>query len=254
MREEAYSCIYALAILFMLGLSKLVHIPGLPRYDFLLILCFLMQGVMIWTKLETLDELKAVCVFHVIGLAMEVYKVRIGSWAYPEAAYSKFSGVPLYSGFMYASVGSYVCQAWKRMDLRVDNWPGATIAVPLAILIYANFFTRHWIIDIRIPLILATLWVFRRTRVEYRIADIRTQMPLGLSFLLIGTCIWMAENAATRMGAWKYPYQVEKWQWVHGEKIGSWGLLVIVTVVVVAQLKLLQAKRKSGASHSAFPC
>ena len=47
----------------------------------------------------------------------------------------------------------------------------------------------------------------------------------------------MAENIATRLGAWKYPYQEDGWEWVHSEKIGSWGLLIIVTIVVVAQLK-----------------
>lgn len=42
--------------------------------------------------------------FHLIGLALEIFKVHMGSWSYPEEGYVKIFGVPLYSGFMYASV------------------------------------------------------------------------------------------------------------------------------------------------------
>lgn len=237
-REELLSCVFAFGVMFSLGISKLIHVPGVPRYDLLFGMCLGLQYLMVRAGFETVDELKAVCMFHVIGLGMELFKVRMGSWSYPEAAYLKFAGVPLYSGFMYASVGSYVCQAWRRMDLRVTGWPGTYWAVGLAACVYANFFTLHLMMDLRWLLVVAALLVFRRTRVEYRIHDIRAQMPLGLSFLLIGFVLWLAENAATRLGAWRYPYQADGWCWVDGEKIGSWGLLVIVTVVVVAQLKL----------------
>ncbi len=63
-----------------------------------------MQWVMYKTGLETKDELKVITVFHLIGLLLEIYKVHFGSWSYPEERYSKVFGVPLYSGFMYASV------------------------------------------------------------------------------------------------------------------------------------------------------
>jgi uncharacterized membrane protein YoaT (DUF817 family) len=200
-------------------------------------------------RLETLDELKAICLFHVIGLGMELFKVRMGSWSYPEDAYLKFAGVPLYSGFMYASVGSYVTQSWRRLDLRIHGWPGTYWAVGLAGIIYANFFTSHVVIDVRWFLVAASLFVFRKTWVEYRLQDIRARMPLGLSFLLIGFCVWMAENIATRLGAWRYPHQLDGWEWVHSDKIGSWGLLIIVTIVVVAQLKLTK-EELSGLPHT----
>jgi uncharacterized membrane protein YoaT (DUF817 family) len=64
-------------------------------------------------RLETVDEAKAIALFHAIGFALEVFKTSAGiqSWAYPEFAYSKILGVPLFSGFMYAAVGSYIIQA-----------------------------------------------------------------------------------------------------------------------------------------------
>jgi uncharacterized membrane protein YoaT (DUF817 family) len=80
---------------------------------------------MVWAKLETRDELKAICVFHAVGFALEAFKTsaHIQSWAYPDFAYSKLLGVPLFSGFMYAAVGSYMIQAWRLLDLRVVHHP-----------------------------------------------------------------------------------------------------------------------------------
>jgi len=116
---QALSCIFPVIIFGALALSKFVSIPFIPRYDFILFLCLITQVAMIVTKLETIDELKVICVFHLIGLALELFKVHMGSWSYPEEAYSKINGVPLYSGFMYASVASYICQSWRRQIYRL---------------------------------------------------------------------------------------------------------------------------------------
>ena len=89
----------------------------------MLISCIFMQVVMYSTGIETKDEVLVICIFHLLGLAMELFKVHIGSWSYPENAYTKIGGVPLYSGFMYASVASYMCQAWRRFDLKMLHWP-----------------------------------------------------------------------------------------------------------------------------------
>ena len=100
----------ARACLFVVPRSGIL---GVPRYDALLIIALAIQAWMVWAKLETLDELKVICLFHVIGFVLEVFKTSAGiqSWAYPDFAYSKVFGVPLLSGFMYAAVGSYVIQA-----------------------------------------------------------------------------------------------------------------------------------------------
>ena len=51
-------------------------------------------------KLETTDELKAICIFHVVGFVMELFKTSsaIGSWSYPDEAYTKLWNVPLFTG------------------------------------------------------------------------------------------------------------------------------------------------------------
>lgn len=245
---QALSCIFPVIIFAALALSKFIEIPYLPRYDFILLVCIAAQIFMLTSKLETLDEFKVICVFHVIGLALEIFKVHMGSWAYPEEAYSKFFGVPLYSGFMYASVASYICQAWRRMDLTVYEWPKPVFTVTISFLIYMNFFTHHFTADIRWVLTALLLVIFFRTFVTFRINEKVYKMPMILSFLLIGFFIWIAENITTFLGAWQYPDQQAAWSLVHIGKISSWFLLVIISIIIVAQLKRVKSSLKMSQS------
>ncbi|CAM2914672.1 DUF817 domain-containing protein [Paenibacillus sediminis] len=234
---QALSCIFPVVIFATLALSKLVTIPLLPRYDFILLVCLITQIFMLVFKLETFDELKVICMFHVIGLALELYKVHMGSWSYPDAGYSKLFGVPLYSGFMYASVASYICQAWRRMQLQITGWPRPFWAVIISVLIYLNFFTHHYLFDARWLLTIFLFPIFFKTTVHYKVNQKTFKMPIILSFLLIGFFIWIAENISTFFGAWQYPDQQTSWSPVHLGKISSWFLLVIISVIIVAQLK-----------------
>ena len=59
-------------------------------------------------------------------------------------------------------------------------------------------------------------------------------MPLVLAFLLVALFIWIAENIATWSGAWLYPSQLAGWQMVSLNKLVSWFLLMIISVVLVA--------------------
>ena len=234
---QALSCVFPVIIFAALALSKFIDIPFLPRYDFILIICVLAQIGMLVSKLETFDEFKVICLFHIIGLALELYKVHMGSWSYPEEAYSKIMGVPLYSGFMYASVASYICQSWRRMKLQIINWPKSIYAILISSLIYLNFFTHHYLYDLRWVLTVLLLVIFFRTAVTFQIFEQRYKMSLTLSFLLIGFFIWIAENITTFLGAWQYPNQEAAWSLVHIGKISSWFLLVVISVIIVAQLK-----------------
>ncbi|PCL92432.1 DUF817 domain-containing protein [Paenibacillus lautus] len=241
--QQALSCLFPVIIFGALGLTKVVEIPGLPRYDLILLICVLAQIGMLVSKLETWDELKVICVFHVIGLMLELYKVHMGSWSYPEEGWSKIGGVPLYSGFMYASVASYICQAWRRMNLRITGWPLPVLTVLISAAIYANFFTHHYVWDGRWLLTALLFVVFGRTMVYFDVDGKTLRMPLVLSFLLIGFFIWIAENISTFLGAWTYPGQERTWSLVHIGKISSWFLLVVISVIIVAQLKHLKQGR-----------
>lgn len=235
--QQALSCIFPVSIFVALAATRVVAIPELPRYDLLLLFCLLVQIFMYLSKLETLDEVKVILVFHAIGLCLELFKTHSGSWSYPDFAYTKIGGVPLYSGFLYSSVASYMCQAWRRFDLKLINYPSAIIAFPFGVLIYTNFFTEHFICDLRFILMPLVLIIFWKSKVKYSVKDYTRTMPLTLSFLLIGFFVWFAENISTFLNAWQYPYQADRWCMVHSSKISSWFLLVIISFIVVAHLK-----------------
>ena len=244
--KEAGACIFAGSFFLILLISKLIQIPGLPRYDFILLLTLFLQVALVFSKIESWDEVKVLFLFHLLGLALELFKTHsaIGSWSYPEPAYAKIMGVPLYSGFMYAAVASYLCQAWRIFQLDVRDCPSPGLSAVLAAAIYLNFFTHHFIWDFRWPLTVAVFWIFRRTWVEFTVIETPRRMPVVLSFLLIGFFIWVAENIATFGGAWAYPHQQLQWRPVSFWKVHSWSLLVILSFVIVVNLKYLKAKAK----------
>ena len=238
-RAQALSCAFAVAIFAGLAVTRVVDV-GIPRYDALLIWCLLVQVALVATRLETRDELLVICVFHVLGLGLEVFKVAVGSWSYPEPGVLRIGDVPLYSGFMYAAVGSYVCQAWRRLDLRVDRLRMLpTLALALAF--YVNFFTNHWVVDLRWALLGVAVVLLGRKGVTFRVRGRDRRMPLLVAFALIGFFIWVAENAATLMGAWTYASQVDGWSIVHPSKIGSWMVLVVFSFTLVLWLKQRRA-------------
>lgn len=245
---EAQSCLFAVALFAGLLVAYVVPLP-VARYDALLVWCVVVTLGFWALGLETWREVLVIVAFHLLGLGLEVFKVHVGSWSYPEAAVTKVWDVPLFSGFMYAAVGSYVCQAWRRLALRVSGfeaWPTTVVAV----LVYANFFTHHWVVDLRVPLAVLALLVLRRTWVHFTVGDARYRMPLAVSFGLIGLFLWIAENLATYLGAWKYPGQLEVWEAVHTSKIGSWALLVTMSFVLVAAVKRWEGVLYAGSPVS----
>jgi len=98
--KEARACLFV--VLFFTAVFSVPRngLFGIPRYDALLLIALAIQAWMVWAKLKTWDELKAICLFHAIGFVLEVFKTSGGikSWAYPDFAYSKILGVPLFSG------------------------------------------------------------------------------------------------------------------------------------------------------------
>lgn len=115
------------------------------------------------------------------------------------------------------------------------------MATLIALLIYANFFTHHYIGDYRWYIAAGALGLYARATVIFRPLDRDRSMPLLASFLLIGFFIWLAENISTFFGVWKYPNQMGAWATVHIGKWSSWSLLVIMTFTIVANLKHIKA-------------
>lgn len=237
---ELQSCAFAIGVFAGLALAFVVPLP-VARYDALLVWCLLLTLGFWAADLETWREVLVILAFHALGFGLELFKVHVGSWVYPGEAWTKVGGVPLFSGFMYAAVGSYICQAWRRFDLRVSHYPALPVTL-VAVGIYANFFTHHWLPDLRLLLAVAGLVVLRRCAVHFTVGDARYRMPLSLSFLLIGFFLWLAENLATLLNAWRYPGQVEVWEVVHTSKLGAWALLVTMSFVLVATVKAQEGR------------
>ena len=237
--KEARACLFVglfFAAVFTMPRAGLL---GIPRYDALLLIALAIQAWMVIAKLETLDELKAISLFHLIGLGLEIFKTsaNIRSWSYPDEGWFKVFGVPLFSGFMYAGVGSYLIQAWRLLDLRIRHHPPYWMATIVALMIYANFFTHHYIPDYRWHIAALAMGLYARAMVVFRPLDRERRMPLLLSFVLTGFFVWLAENISTFFSVWQYPHQVGAWAVVHVGKWTSWSLLVIMTFTIVAQLK-----------------
>ena len=244
---EAQCCLFAVLFFVGLGLVRVVPLPIDPA-DALLIWCLAVTLVLWLLRWETGREVAVIFGFHLVGLALELFKVAQGSWSYPDTGLATIGGVPLYSGFMYAAVGSYVCQAWRRFDLRITGYRARTTA-GVAALIYLNFFTSHVTVDVRLVLAVALLLVTRRTWVHFTVGRHRYAMPLAVSFVLIGFFLWLAENGATLLRAWQYPSQESVWTMVHAAKLGSWSLLVVVSIAMVAAVKAFEGELYGSAAE-----
>lgn len=237
--KEARACLFAGLFFVAMFVIPRGGWWGIPRYDLLLVFALLVQAAMLYGKLETWDEVKSITLFHLVGFVLEVFKTssNIQSWSYPDFAYTKLWGVPLFTGFMYAAVGSYVIQAWRLFDLRIKSHPPYFLATLTALAIYLNFFTHHYIGDYRWYIAAFALGLYARTMVVFTPYDTPRQMPLLLAFVLIGFFIWLAENISTFVGIWQYPNQIGAWSLVHLGKWSSWALLVMMTFTIVANLK-----------------
>lgn len=234
--KQAWACLFG-GLLCGLLLATYWWYPqgaGLARYDFLTLAAIAIQGVLIMTRMETWDEAKVILMFHVVGTAMELFKTSAGSWIYPEASLLRIGGVPLFTGFMYAAVGSYIARVWRLFDFQFTRHPGMGSTLLLSLAIYVNFFAHHFIYDLRYVLFAWTAWLFRGTWVYYRIWNVHRRMPLLLGFVLVALFIWFAENIGTFTHAWRYPNQRSGWELVSVAKLGSWFLLMIISYVMVS--------------------
>ena len=193
-----------------------------------------MQVLLLVLRMETVSEAKVILVFHIVGTVMELFKTHVGSWTYPEANFFRIGHVPLFSGFMYASVGSFIARATRIMDMRYTRYPNKAVTAVLAVLIYVNFFTHHFIPDIRILLFILVAIAYGPTWVYYRPYRTFHRMPLLLGFGLVALFIWAAENIGTFAAVWVYPNQRHGWHLVHFSKYGSWLLLMIISFILVS--------------------
>ncbi|MGD9914799.1 MAG: DUF817 domain-containing protein [Rhizobiaceae bacterium] len=233
--KQGWACLFGGAMLALLVFTNWVwpENAAIARYDFLFAAALALQLALLAARLETPSEALVILIFHVVGTAMEIFKTDAGSWIYPEHSFFRIGGVPLFSGFMYAAVGSYIARISRIFDIRFTRYPPLAATGVLAAAIYVNFFSHHFIIDLRWLLFAATAALYLRTWVHFRVFRFTHRMPLLVGFLLVALFIWLAENIGTWSRAWLYPDQAGGWTPVSIAKLGSWYLLMIISFVLV---------------------
>jgi len=243
--KQGWACLFgALMLALLLGTHLYYpHHAALARYDFLTLAALTIQVLMLAFRFETIEEAKVIIAFHVVGTIMEVFKTSAGSWLYPEPSLLRIGGVPLFSGFMYGAVGSYLARVWRIFEIRFEPYPRPLWTQLLAVAVYVNFFAHHWLPDVRIVLFVAMFALFWRTRANFTVWREERWMPLLLGWFLVAGFIWLAENLGTFARAWAYPGQEHGWKPVTPAKLGAWYLLMYISFVLVATVH-----RRAGAS------
>ncbi len=243
--RQGWAALFGGLMLGAIIFTHYVELPLLSRYDWLFLFAIAVQLFMLLSKLEKPHEVITIVLFHLVGLGMELFKTShsVSSWSYPGEAFFKVGNVPLFSGFMYAAVGSYMARAWRVMNLSFTNYPPRKYSVILAIAIYGNFFLDHFGYDLRYLLFAALVLLYGRVTVSYSINRKIRHMPLVVGFILIALFIWFGENIGTFSHAWLYPAQLQHWHVVGIQKIGSWLLLMVISFIMVDMLYFIRAKR-----------
>jgi uncharacterized membrane protein YoaT (DUF817 family) len=229
--KQGWAALFGGLLLLAILVSRAVWQADWPvhRYDALFLFALAVQVAYLRWRLETWEEARVILLFHATGTAMEWFKVHAGSWAYPEPGLFVLFDVPLFSGFMYASVGSYMARVIRIFDMRFAPYPPFAATFALACAIYVNFFAHHFLPDIRMALFAATLVLFWRTRITFRIDTASRWMPLPVAAFLSACALWLAEVVGTVTQTWVYAGTGS----VSLGKLGSWYLLLYVAFVTV---------------------
>jgi len=219
---------------------------GFFRYDYLLFYALSIQVCLIYLKLESWAEAKVIALFHIMAMGMEIFLTHpaIASWQYPQPAVFKLLTVPLFAGFMYSAVGSFFARSLRLYKVSFENLPRFANMLCLAVLSYLNFMTKFFIPDYRLVLFAWSIIIFWKTKLYFQLSDSRFKVPMLPILLLLAFLIWIAENISTFYKIWLYPSQVDAWHMVGWGKLGSWYLLLLLSLVLV--LKILGQRDKKG--------
>ncbi|HEY2356219.1 MAG TPA: DUF817 domain-containing protein [Phenylobacterium sp.] len=233
--KQAWACLFGAAMLALIIATHFFwpHDAPLARYDFLVLGAVTIQVLLLATRLERWDEAAVILIFHVVGTLMEIFKTAHGSWIYPEPSLIRLGGVPLFSGFMYGAIGSYIARIMRLFEIRFIRWPPHWAPWTLAVASYVNFFSHHYLPDIRWGLYAASILMFWPAWFTFTPDRKPRRMPVLLGLVLVALFIWFAENIGTFTSAWIYPNQLDGWAMVPISKLGAWYLLILLSFVLV---------------------
>ena len=187
-----------------------------------------------------------IALFHLLAMGMEIFLTHpnIASWQYPQPAVFKILTVPLFAGFMYSAVGSFFARSLRLYRVSFENLPRFSHMLWLALLSYINFMSKFFVPDIRLGLFLWSILIFWKTKIRFELQHHSIQLPMLPILLILAFIIWIAENISTFYQIWLYPSQVDAWHMVGWGKLGSWYLLLLLSLVLV--LKILGTRDFTG--------
>ena len=247
-QKNVKACIFGGLLLFIILLTEYITFDLISRYDVIFISAILVQVVLFVTKMESWKEVKVILLFHIVATVMELFKTsaEIGSWSYPsiDITIFKILTVPLFTGFLYSSVGSYISRSIRIFDMKFINYPKQFAVGLIAVGIYVNFFTHHYFYDFRYILFGLIFIFFWKTKIHFVVHKRIRKMHFILAGFLAAFFIWIAENVASYSNVWLYPDQVEYWKIVSVQKIGSWFLLLIISFLLVSLVYKNRLKHK----------
>lgn len=219
---------------------------GFFRYDYLLFYALMIQVCLLYLKLESWAEAKVIALFHIMAMGMEIFLThpQIASWQYPQPAVFKVLTVPLFAGFMYSAVGSFFARSLRLYQVSFFNLPRFGTMLCLAVLSYLNFMSKFFIADFRNVLFIWSIVIFWKTKICFKLQKHEVQLPVLPVLIVLAFIIWIAENISTFNKIWLYPSQVDAWHMVGWGKLGSWYLLLLLSLVLV--LKILGDRNKNG--------
>lgn len=219
---------------------------GFFRYDYLLFYAVIIQICLIYLKLESWAEVRVIALFHLMAMVMEIFLTHpaIASWQYPQPAVFRLWTVPLFAGFMYSAVGSFFARSLRLYSVSFTRLPTFGLMIGLAVLSYLNFMTKFFVPDIRYVLFAVSVVMFWKTRLSFQLDQKRFNLPMLPVLILLAFLIWIAENISTFYKIWLYPSQVDAWHMVGWGKLGSWYLLLLLSLVLV--LKILGQRSANG--------
>jgi len=252
--KQAWACLFggiAVGLMLLTWTFYPAHAP-LARYDFLFLCMLAVQAALLAAGLETWEEAKVILIYHFVGTAMELFKTATGSWIYPEPSLIRLGGVPLFSGFMYSCIGSYLCRVWRLFDFRFTDHPPRRWLIALSAVIYLNFFLDHYGFDLRLLLFVLTALLIGPATVHFRVWRVHRSMPLLLGLVLVSLFIWLSENIGTFSRVWLYPSQSQGWAMVSFAKLGSWFLLLIISYTLVSLINRPTAMKMCGEGATAL--
>ena len=247
--KAAFAALFGILLLVAFALTAPMgshDYYGFFRYDYLLFYALIIQVCLLYLKLESWAEAKVIALFHLMAMVMEIFLThpQIASWQYPQPAVFKILTVPLFAGFMYSAVGSFFARSLRLYRVSFENLPRFANMLSLAVFSYINFMSKFFIPDYRNLLFVWSVVIFWKTKSHFEVQQYKLKLPMLPILVVLAFMIWVAENISTFYKIWLYPSQVDAWHMVGWGKLGSWYLLLLLSLVLV--LKILGHRDTTG--------